>query len=541
MPAMVPFFKQWKSAWSPRRLAGGMFLVYTLLQVYCIPRLSLNYDEGLFAYYGATLLKGEADKDIVLFDSKLPITALNMLPRAAEQMIHPGLKKADNYDDIVHGRYISLLVTLALAWMVYAWTRQLYGDPAALISLAVFFLCPNFLAHGIFVSSDIFACLFTTASFYFLWKHQQTGRQLHFMLAALSVGFAEVSKFSMVHLWIIFPFLLLNVCATRTGGPGGLRRIIVEFVGKLIVFFFVSWAMICAAHLFFDMFRPMGNYQFQSVAFKNLQRLTGPGFRVPFPSSYIRSMDAVMYFDKLGGGYPNSLNGPTYLLGNTSPSGFWYYYFVVLLFKLPIPVILMLMYCLLVFVGRERMAGFRTKEIYLLLPALYYLVYMDFFYSTQLGVRHIMIILPLLYVFTGRIALSLPAKRRWVAGAAIGWQAISVLCWFPHFLPYTNEFLPDKKMVYRSIADTNICYGEGLLYLKRYLMKHPSAVVNPPKPVAGLVIIEVNELLNQNIKTMHRYDWAVNLLPSDHIHSQYLVYDISTKQVDSLVKKNNIQ
>jgi len=541
MPAMVPFYKQWKALLWHRRLVGGLFIVYTLLQLYCIPRLSINYDEPLFSYYGATLLKGHAEKDIVLFDSKLPITALNMLPRAAEQIMHPGLKKADNHADILHGRYISLLVTLALAWVVYKWAGKLYGSRAAIIALLVFFLCPNFLAHGIFVSSDIFACLFTTAALFFLWQHQQTGRQLHFLLAALAVGFAEVSKFSMVHLWILFPLLLLNACFTRAGGRSGFRSIMIEFAAKLTIFFLISWTMICAAHLFFDMFRPIGTYQFQSEAFKGLQQLTGSQFPVPFPSSYIRSMDAVMYFDKLGGGYANSLNGPTYLLGKTSPSGFWYYYFVVMLFKLPVPVILMILYCLIVFIGRERMAGFRRNEIYLLLPALYYLVYMDFFYSTQLGVRHIMIVLPLLYIFTGRIALLLPANRQWVSGVAITWQAIAVLWWFPHFLPYTNELLPDKKMVYRTIADTNICYGEGRFYLESYLANHPSAVVNPGKPVAGTVIIEINELVSQNIKTMHQHDWALGLLPSDHIHSQYLVFDISKRQADSLAMKNNKQ
>lgn len=524
------------SPWRSRRwMVPGIFLLYTVLQLYCIPRLSINYDEGLFAYYGATLLKGKADKDIALFDSKLPITALNMLPRAVEQVLHPGLKKPNDQSDIIHGRYISLLVTLVLGWLVYLWTDKLYGARASLFSLAIFLLCPNFLAHGVFVSSDIFACLFTTASFFFLWRYQQTGRYGQFLLAAFSVGLAEVSKFSMVHLWIVFPPLLLNACFRRKNSSQTSRVILFRYAGLMAIFFFISWFTISAAHQFFDLFKPLGAYTFRSDSCRALQVLLGSRFPVPFPSSYMSSLDAVMYFDHLGGGHPGSLNGPSYLLGKSSPSGFWYYYFVVLLFKLPIPVLLLIVLSLIVFVARDRLSGFGGNEIYLLLPACYFLVYMNLFYSTQLGVRHIMIILPLLYIFTGRLTRSELPRLRWLAAGTLAWQCISVLLWFPHFLPYTNELLPDKKLVYRKIADTNICYGEGRNYLEQYLQEHPTAIVHPANPVAGQVIIEINELINQNIRTMHRYDWANQLMPVDHIHSQYLIFEVSQQKADSLL------
>jgi hypothetical protein len=35
-------------------------------------------------------------------------------------------------------------------------------------------------------------------------------------------------------------------------------------------------------------------------------------------------LDAVIYFDRLGGGVPGSLNGAPYILGEHSRFGFWY-------------------------------------------------------------------------------------------------------------------------------------------------------------------------------------------------------------------------
>jgi hypothetical protein len=51
-------------------------------------------------------------------------------------------------------------------------------------------------------------------------------------------------------------------------------------------------------------------------------------------------LDAVIYFDRLGGGVPGSLNGATYILGEQSRFGFWYYYLVSFFYKLPIPTLL---------------------------------------------------------------------------------------------------------------------------------------------------------------------------------------------------------
>ncbi len=196
---------------------AALILVYVCIQSYSIQQLTINYDEGLFSYYGATILKLNGNKDIVKFDSKLPVTALNMLPRAVVQLFHPNLRRPDAYNDIIMGRYVSLLFAIALALLIYHWSALLYGSNAGLCSFIVFMLCPNFLAHGIFVSSDIFACFFMTCSLYFLWKFCKTGQTKQFLFAAFFVAMAQVSKFSMLHLFVLFPVLLLTACFFGSG------------------------------------------------------------------------------------------------------------------------------------------------------------------------------------------------------------------------------------------------------------------------------------------------------------------------------------
>ena len=526
-------FQRFHHTWIP----GLLLFAYTCVQIYCIHQLSVNYDEGTFAAYGRTLLKGERDKDILLYDSKLPISALNMLPRAAEQVFHPGLKKTSNTEDVIRGRYVSLLATILLAMLVYHWSSRLYGRGAALLSLLLFLLCPNFLAHGIFLSSDIFACLFMALSFYYLWQFRHTHRIRHFFLASLAVALAQVSKFSMIHLFVLVPVLLVaGWLADRKTTPSrpSPKRVLL----LLLVFAFTNWFVISAAHLFYGMFIPLNDYHFSSTTFQHLQSaLHGIGhwLPLPLPSSYIRSMDIVVYFDKLGGGVPGSLNGAPYILGRHQVQGFWYYYFVVLWYKLPVPVLLLLLTTVVLYIRKAGRPQFLQQEIYLILPALYYLVYMNFFYSTQVGVRHIIIILPLLFVFAGFFATQLTSPpARYIGYALVLYECISVGSWFPHFLPYTNELITDKKMAYTKLADTNICYGEGEKFLHAWLRQHPEAIYQPDSIMPGKIVMETTNILDLSTGTLGKYDWVAPLVPVDHIHSQYLVYDISAAQADSL-------
>jgi Dolichyl-phosphate-mannose-protein mannosyltransferase len=520
-----------------------MLVVYSAIQIYCINQLSINYDEGSFASYGASLLKFQREKDVMKYESKLPITALNMLPRAIEQVLHPNLKRnwPGSTVDIIRGRYISLFISLLLGILIFQWSKQLYNEKTALFILLLFLLCPNFLAHGIFVSSDIFACFFMTLSLYYLWNFFLSGKRKHFVFMSIATGLAEISKFSMIHLFPII--ILLSILAQINTPPnkGSINRF--NFKRVLIyssLFILINWAVICFSHLFFGVFQPVKDYTFMSTSFRNLQLFISgifPRFPIPLPSSYVSSMDAVVYFDQLGGGVKGSLNGAPYILGNYSVNGFWYYYLVVLFFKLPIPILLLWLGSTSLTFKNFRKATFFKNEVFFILPALYFLIYMSFFYSTQVGIRHIMIIFPLLFVLSGKLlGRLLEGKNQLIVYSLLACQFISVFRYFPHFLPYTNEFILEKRSAYKRIADTNLCYGEGEKYLQEYMAAHRDAILQPNRPIPGKIVMEVNDMLNLNISSIHKYDWISSLQPVAHIHSQYLVFEVTKQQADSLQK-----
>jgi len=520
-----------------------LLFLYACIQVYCIHQLTINYDEGLFANYGVTILKLQGNKDIVKFDSKLPVTALNMLPRAIEQVLQPNLRRPGSYTDIINGRYVSLLAAMVLAIVVYCWSFALYGRRAGLCSFLFFLICPNFLAHAVFVSSDIFASLFMTTGFYFLWKYCNSGETKQFFFASLAVAMAEISKFSMVHLLLLFPFLLLTVFFFRQRYFPKLQLDARKMAALLILFAVVNWFVISAGHLFYGMFIPLNHYQFQSGIFLHLQAGFGSvanWLPVPLPSSYLKSLDLVIHLDSLGGGVAGNTINPPYILGKQSVYGFWYYYFVAMFFKMPLPVLLLIVLTAGLYLRKMPAGSFFKNDFFFLLPVIYFLVYLNFFYSTQIGIRHIIIIFPMLYIFLGFFFQQMAGiKGRWFCYALLAYQCISVGRYFPHFLPYTNELIADKKMAYKKIADTNLCYGEGIGFLKTYLQQHPEAQYLPPGIRSGTIIMEVNEILDLKMATMGKYDWVKGLQPTGHIHSQFLIFEVSPAMADSLRKVNN--
>ena len=89
-------------------------------------------------------------------------------------------------------------------------------------------------------------------------------------------------------------------------------------------------------------------------------------------------------------------------------------------------------------------------------------------------------------------------------------------------------------MAYKKIADTNLCYGEGQKFLWKYLSENKNITLSPEYPVAGRVVIDVNDMLHVNPGTKGRYDWLRSLAPVDHIHSQYLVFEVRQSFIDSL-------
>ena len=92
-----------------------LFAVYFINGIVLINHNSVTRDETDHLSYGLRMLKGQPKKINPYDDgSTMPISALNALPRAAEQLLYPELEKTDGgFSDAIHVNELRFIVAVA--------------------------------------------------------------------------------------------------------------------------------------------------------------------------------------------------------------------------------------------------------------------------------------------------------------------------------------------------------------------------------------------------------------------------------------------
>jgi len=111
-------------------------------------------------------------------------------------------------------RTLGVLATLFTSWMLYAICAKIYNKVSGVICMYVFGLitCWNSMDGFAFAHTEVFMILFTTMSFYFVIKSQQTQKiMIWLFLAGLSMGiaiaFKQIAITTTFALLVVFLFL----------------------------------------------------------------------------------------------------------------------------------------------------------------------------------------------------------------------------------------------------------------------------------------------------------------------------------------------
>jgi hypothetical protein len=508
-----------------------LFAIFLINGLIYIPAQSITADEGDHYNYAVRFAKGHPEK-VRPFDdaSTMPLSVVSTIPRIFEQVVHPNIKKTDNgRSDVIHGRYLTLIVCLFIGLIVYRWSRALYGEKGGLFSLFFFAFCPNISAHASLVTTDAYSALFTVLPAYYFWKYFRSTTVADFFWFAFWLSVAQLAKQSLT--WLYPIFLLLGLFAIL----GGARPIkdLRRFTLLSFVFLITTIFVLNVGFQFNQTGRSLHAYEFKSRFFSSLANNSGflGEIPLPLPTPYLQGLDYTKNMDEMGGGHPES-SEKIYLLGESrTGKGFPYYYLVTGFFKTPLPLLIAIL-AAIVLLFRNGSAAFRSKELFVVFPVLCFLVYFNLFYRSQVGLRHILMIFPLLFVLAGNLA-NIPLRKQWYIAVILGlatWSIADFYYFFPHLIPFTNEFVPRKKMAYRIMADSNLDYEQATAYRDRYLTEHPEIKYAPSRPTAGRFLIRLSDLLD--LKNEGQYQWLrANFEPADHLVFTYLIFNISEKNL----------
>ena len=143
------------------------------------------------------------------------------------------------------------------------------------------------------------------------------------------------------------------------------------------------------------------------------------------------------------------------------------------------------------------------------------------------------------HVFAARLIHGWSAwtmRARVAVAVLAAYLVVSVLSYYPQYLAYFNELVPDRRMAYKVLADSNLDWGQNRLYLEQYLRVHPGVHVSPAHPVSGTIVVSVNELVGVGAKP-ETFQWLRDHFePVSTIQYSYLVFDITPEQLDALAR-----
>jgi 4-amino-4-deoxy-L-arabinose transferase-like glycosyltransferase len=516
-------------------IVGGLLVVGLALNIASIQHNSDTYDEQFHWRYGVRFFQGDLARKAPIDDSKMPFSAINALPSVIGQALAPDDRPAAWLDSLGTARLMTMFVSLALGLLVFRWSQELYGTRAGLFSLFIYTFEPNIIAHSRLVTTDLYAACMVTASLYFFWRFMKQPSWNALVTSALVFGLAQLAKYTAVFLVPVFVVLLLSSAVGRKWT----KRATVESAKYATAFVLIALLVVNAGFLFSGTFKTLGAYQFRSQMFQTLQHALGwlHSFPIPLPDPYIDGLDYVRYREHEARGFGNM-----YLLGELHPDrGFPGYFLIASLFKVPIAILIFASAALLHVMMTARARQFYTRELFLIWPLLFFTVYFNWLNNSHIGIRFFLIVFPLVHVLCGCLLAShAPVSRArsiWGAGLCI-YLVGSVASFYPHYISYVNELIPDTKYAYRVLADSNLDWNQDRRYLSEFMASNPNAIFEPKLPTSGKIVVGVNALTGVWIyntpktRMPERYRWLrQNFEPTGEIAHSYLIYDVTAEEL----------
>ena len=343
----------------------GIAFLGLMLNTFVAAKMAITTDEPLHVGYGVAVLKGlpERDPASFRFDSQMPVSVLNALPRAIGKLLRMRRLAewlAERLSGLRAARVPTVLAAFGLCLLIYAYAESLYGRAGALFAEVLFVLSPNITAHSTLGTVDLYSAL---AVVLFLYSFRvfllQPGLKSA-ICSALALGAAQLTKISAIYLYIVIVLFALSAVLYSKFAHHELFRITKRQLGiAAVLYIFCSITIINVGFLFNRTFTPLAQYEFRSTAFKNLQQV--PILRsipLPVPYPFIQEFDLMSYLNA-----HDKTFGNIYLLGHVRgpelarSDGFYAYYLVAYLFKEPLGMQLLLL-SLFWIVRRRRLSEF---------------------------------------------------------------------------------------------------------------------------------------------------------------------------------------
>jgi hypothetical protein len=474
---------------------------------------SPTFDETFFIGAGYSFLKGDEHSqptaNLVLAEKwvALPLLAMKVDRPTAEEYRAAEAQRQNAYwvslfrsephmfAMLRATRTMSTLLGVALALVVFFWSRRLHGGGAGLISLAFCCLCPVVISNSGLATTDIATALFFSLAVWSFWTllHRVTAWTV--LWCGLAVGGLMATKLSgvlfvpMAALMLAAKLALRHPATVALPGRGAREEpnISKQFyllasasMAAALVGYGTLWA-IYGFHYSFGVQTPEGSWlwhlfngQPEGLVSNYIEWCRK--FRL-LPEHFL--IDTRLFTLSVQ-------QRQAFLMGGYSWVGWWYFFPVAWFFKTPIPFLIAVLASVKAMIpaGWQRLAkgsggaaAPSAINFYEFTPlAVLFAVYLGAMMSGNLniGIRHLLPVYPALFVLVGVLA-----RTKWwhrpsgtvLAGVLIAWSAGEIWSVYPQTLAYLNEFAGGPKNGYRVLVDSSYEWGQDLPAVEKWVAR----------------------------------------------------------------------
>ncbi len=511
-----------------RYLAVALLLAYFIQGMVHIRHASITFDEGPHLAVGYTTLR---TGDLRLQPVHIHPPLANLLAAAPlllqHDLPHPAsisgweIASLSAITDTVVWQYphparIATVGRLPILWLgvllgalIFRWAAGRRRRIAGLIALTLYAFDPNFIAHGSLITTDMAAVFFMTATLYITANTSKDRRRwIRSVILGTLLGLAQLAKVSALMLVPVVGLALwLQDIAYRPlkiTRESGWPRLVSYVCPSLQCVFHIVLILTTAAFVIW------AGYGFQ---WTEVPINAGPLLQTERLKSLLRTTSIkipagthFLIYQSLREHY--ALGHPTFLMGRVSTHGWWWYFPVAFILKTPLPTLILTLWAAACTLSGKRRHALSSKQTQpnaqdITPLSLFSLLYAlsSLFSTVNIGYRHLLPLLPFLYISIGRAltpTLGLGQERlgqETFAQRMCGWVrsltdtlqygdipflvAALLLLWHmtgtfriaPHYLTFFNEIAGGATGGYRYLVDSNLDWGQNLWDLKRWLTR----------------------------------------------------------------------
>lgn len=434
----------------------------------------------------------------------------------------------------------------------WLWAAHYYGRFAAALSVLLLAATPSVLGHAGLATTDISVTALMVLALFFLTRWMEAPSLALACAFGFSAGLALGSKFTSI------PFIIAaGACLAAFrwlverprwsleswAAPGATVRVAASF-GCLM---FALWA--CFGFGFHLEAATVPAYR-PHVMLDGIVGSAGAlhNFAYSIVESPVYPTFVIGVVGGLGQAVEHYMKGhPAFLFGEISIHGWWHYYPVALLVKSQLPLLA------LAAIGSAALLrrAFRTGSFVLAAPVVAFAAILAFCMTStiNIGVRHVLIIYPLLCIAAGAwLTTVFESRARILSGvsaALVAWQVAGAAVAYPNYLAYFNVLAGDAPQ--EVLLDSNLDWGQDFNRLKAEVSKRgiekvhvsifghalaynelPAAVpLRQREPVSGWVAISLTKLA----LARDAYAWLGRFKPVTLIGNSILLYHIDPDQL----------